>query len=590
MSSGHDTRRGLGTSARAIALAVALVLGGAIITALLPWFTGRDPALAVLRARESERAATPELLDDIRVEFDLPESPWESVTRFLSGLIHLDLGNSWVNPSDPALGAAIGGLGISASLVFTSLVVSTLIAVAVVAPRVLRAADGRPSGSAPASVLAALAAMPDFVLAVLLLWVFAIQLGWFPVGGWAGPANMVLPVTALAIAAGGLYGRVLLISADSSAGEAWVEAWRINGVPRGVIARKLMWRSFIPTLPMLSLFFAGTVTGTAAIELTFNIPGFGRTVVSAAQDQDIPVIQAAVMIALVIGAACGLLAHAVRRKLLAPLESGTGSAAAPSSASSGTGAGPGRAWLIAATVPLVLVIAGVYRDAGIVPADRLLGMSAAHPLGTDQLGRDIWARLADGSLYSIGAAVAVTAACAVIAIVLAHSGRWVEQLGDALNALPAVLIGLILAGVFGGSTWTAALAVALTGWIPLAAHGAAVADEARATGHYRYAATMGASRWHLLRRHVLPMTVPAIIRHAFGRVAHNALSLAALGYLGVGAVHDSPEWGVVLQESSKYLERAPWMVLGPTVCLISLGVVASVATDMWAVRKPKNKS
>ncbi|WP_448851056.1 ABC transporter permease subunit [Corynebacterium sp. 335C] len=573
-----------GTRIRAIvgpvAIAAGAVLAGNLLTTMLPWFTGREPALSVLRAREAQRAATPELLARIREDFDLPSTPWESLAGWVSGPLLGDFGPSWVDQGQDAMGAALGGLGISISLTFAALVVSTLIAVAVVTPRLTAAARGRRPGGAAATVLAGLSALPDFVLAVVLMWIFALKLGWFPISGWEGPLHMVLPVIALAVAAGGMYGRVLLISADAACGEAWVESWRVNGVGTGVIARHLLARAFIPTIPILALYFAGTVTATAAVEVTYNIPGFGRTVVSAAQDQDIPVIQAAVTIVLVLGAVIGLLTHFLRRRLLAPLEgdvAGLAAARAPQR-------GPSMVWAWVALVPLVLVFAGLFRDASIDPTARLADASTAHPLGTDQLGRDLWARLADGAVYSIGVAVIITAVCAVLGIVLGHMGRWVQQIGEALNAMPAILMGLILAGVFGPSTWTAAIAVILAGWIPLAAHCAAVAEEARATGHYRYAEIMGASKGHLLRRHVLPITVPATVRHAVGRIAHNALALAALGFLGVGAVHDSPEWGVVLNEATGYLTRAPWMALGPTVCLVALGVLAAVLTDRRAAK------
>ena len=153
------------------------------------------------------------------------------------------------------------------------------------------------------------------------------------------------------------------------------------------------------------------------------------------------------------------------------------------------------------------------------------------------------------------------------------------QVGDYLNALPAVLIGLVLAGVFGGSLWTAAGAVVLVGWIPLAAHAASVAAEARNTGYYQWAALSGAGLGRLVRVHLLPTVVPAVARHAASRIAHNALALAGLGFLGLGAPHDSPEWGVVLSESIRYAERAPWMMAAPTLLLILLGVAAALATD-----------
>ncbi|WP_242451389.1 ABC transporter permease subunit [Corynebacterium sp. LK10] len=157
--------------------------------------------------------------------------------------------------------------------------------------------------------------------------------------------------------------------------------------------------------------------------------------------------------------------------------------------------------------------------------------------------------------------------------------------GDAMNAVPAILLGLILAGVLGRSMLTAAIAVFLVGWIPLAAHCVEVANEAAASGHYRFAQTMGASRWHLLKLHVLPMTIPAVARHAVTRIAHNAIALAALGFLGVGAGVGSPDWGVILNESTQYLERAPWLAWGPMIGLASLGVAATIATDRFVGKR-----
>lgn len=133
--------------------------------------------------------------------------------------------------------------------------------------------------------------------------------------------------------------------------------------------------------------------------------------------------------------------------------------------------------------------------------------------------------------------------------------------------------------MFGGSQTTAAIAIMLVGWIPLASHAASVAAESRTTGYYLWAKLQGASQLRLVVWHLLPTVVPAVVRHAASRVAHNALALAGLGFLGLGAPHDSPDWGVILSESIKYAERAPWMMLSPTLLLVALGVAAALATD-----------
>lgn len=589
ISTRHQRAPRIGTIGSIAAVGLVYVLA-LVITALLPWLTGREPAYAVLRAREREREATPELLDAIRTEFGLPTTPIESLTHWFGGVVRGDFGQSWVNPGRSAMALATDGLGITVSLTAAATLLSVVIAFAIVLPRIVAAAKGKTGGRAAAQTIAALSSLPDFVVAVLLLWLFALKLHVLPVGGWASPAHMVLPTLALGLAAGGMYARVLLISADAASQEAWVEAWRINGVPYSVIVRSLAWRAFVPTISIQTLFFAGTLTATAAIEVTFNIPGFGRTVVDSALDADIPVIQSAVFVVLIIGGICGLVSQWFRTRVLKRLEGdvagvsrGLATAVNPSSRLRN------RISIVAALIPLVFVAFGVFRDAGINTDDRFAGYSTAHPLGADQLGRDIWARLADGLAYSVGVAIVVTAVCAVLGLIAGHLGVWMLQIGDVLNALPAILLGLILAAVFGPSTMTAAVAVLMVAWIPLASHCAAVVQEAKASGHYRYAQTMGASTWHLLRYHVLPWTTPAVVRHAVGRIAHNAISLAALGYLGVGASVGSPEWGVILDESTHYLEKAPWMALGPMISLVCLGVVAALVTDGSTKRKLRPK-
>ena len=568
--------------ARTPLVIVVAFFGLLILTALLPWLTGREPAYAVLRAREREREATPELIESIRQAHDLPTTPWESLAAWFSGLLRLDFGTSWVNPQQAALPAALEGVGITAALTTSALAFALVASLLCVVPHIsYRLRHDCDSNTVAAQILAAWAALPDFVVAVLLLWWFAVQWQLLPVGGWASPAHMVLPTIALGLAAAGMYGRVLLISADAALAEPWVQSWRSNGVAHPILVRHVAWRAFLPTVSQLTLFFAGIISGTAAIEVTFNIDGFGRTVVDSATSGDIPVLQAAVTFVLLLGILTGLLAHLVRARVARRL-SGTQAVAVRRRLASTRRLG--TVAVLVAAVPLLLVLAGIGRSSEINTSQRFAAPSLAHPLGADQLGRDIWARLADGFFYTIGAALLVTLACGVIALVLGHLGPWVQHLGDAMNALPSILLGLVLAGVFGRSMLTAAIAVLLVGWIPLAAHCAAVVSEVASSGHYQYAQMLGASRWHLLTHHVLPTTVPAVTRHAVGRIAHNAIALAALGFLGVGAAVGSPDWGVILNEAAGYLERAPWMALGPMVALVSLGVAATVATDRLLAR------
>jgi ABC-type dipeptide/oligopeptide/nickel transport system permease subunit len=195
-------------------------------------------------------------------------------------------------------------------------------------------------------------------------------------------------------------------------------------------------------------------------------------------------------------------------------------------------------------------------------------------LGTDALGRDLLARLGHGALRTAGVALAVTAVSAVTGLLLGSASRASAGLTEVASTLPAVLAGLLIAGVTGPSVWGAACAVCVVGWTPYAAQTAALLEQERASGHIAAAVSLGAGRGHLLRRHLLPAVGPALLRNALLRLPTTVLVLASLGFLGLGEQPPTPEWGRLLSENQPYVELAPWTVLGPAGALILLSVLA----------------
>ncbi|MBW5262828.1 ABC transporter permease subunit, partial [Streptomyces poriferorum] len=200
----------------------------------------------------------------------------------------------------------------------------------------------------------------------------------------------------------------------------------------------------------------------------------------------------------------------------------------------------------------------------------------AHPFGTDSLGRDILARLGHGAARTALTALAVSAATLLLGLALGAAGA--GALTETANALPAILTGLVVAGIAGPGPWSAAAAVTAVAWAPLAAHTAALYTQERAAPHLAAARVLGAGRLHLLRRHILPGVLPPVARHAALRIPAIALALASLGFLGLGTEPPSPEWGRMLSENLPYAERAPWSVLAPAAALAVLGALAALTT------------
>lgn len=554
-----------------------LVASSLLITALLPWLGNRDLALAVFRAREAERDPDPEILEAIQTELDLPTNPAEGVMEWLRGAITGDFGVSWVDPSRNAADVALGGFGVSFTLAALSTGTAVILSWFLVWPRLRSIVRGTATRSSDIMGMALLGTIPEFVLAVVLLVLFALRLRIFPVSGFSSYTHMVLPTLALALPSAGLLGRVLLITIDGIGREEWVRVWRRGGVSPRQLYRAISIRAAGTITPQVVLFLAGTLASTALVEQTFNIAGLGRSAVTAALDQDVPVLQVIVLTMVIVGIVAGSAAHWLRMWILGPLLKAQGNYASYSVV---TARPHGTIPFLVVCIPFLSVLLAMMLTSPTLDVEaRLQAPSAQHWLGTDQLGRDLLARLADGMVYTIGASILVTAICALLGFGAGLSGRWAARLGDTLNALPIILVGLVLAGVFGRSIMTAAIAVIVVGWIPLAAHTSTVAAEIRKSGYYTWAQLQGASRTRLVWWHLVPNVLPAVVRHAASRVAHNALALAGLGFLGLGAPHDSPEWGVVLSESIRYAERAPWMMAAPTVMLMLLGVAAALATD-----------
>lgn len=554
-----------------------LVASSLLITALLPWLGNRDLALAVFRAREAERDPDPEILEAIRTELNLPTNPAEGVMEWLRGAITGDFGVSWVDPSRNAADVALGGFGVSFTLAALSTGTAVILSWFLVWPRLRSIVRGTATRSSDIMGMALLGTIPEFVLAVVLLVLFALRLRIFPVSGFSSYTHMVLPTLALALPSAGLLGRVLLITIDGIGREEWVRVWRRGGVSPRQLYRAISIRAAGTIAPQVVLFLAGTLASTALVEQTFNIAGLGRSAVTAALDQDVPVLQVIVLTMVIVGIVAGSAAHWLRMWILGPLLKAQGNYASYSVV---TARPHGTIPFLVVCIPFLSVLLAMMLTRPTLDVEaRLQAPSAQHWLGTDQLGRDLLARLADGMVYTIGASILVTSICALLGFGAGLSGRWAARLGDTLNALPIILVGLVLAGVFGRSIMTAAIAVIVVGWIPLAAHTSTVAAEIRKSGYYTWAQLQGASRTRLVWWHLVPNVLPAVVRHAASRVAHNALALAGLGFLGLGAPHDSPEWGVVLSESIRYAERAPWMMAAPTVMLMLLGVAAALATD-----------
>jgi peptide/nickel transport system permease protein len=206
---------------------------------------------------------------------------------------------------------------------------------------------------------------------------------------------------------------------------------------------------------------------------------------------------------------------------------------------------------------------------------RLDGPSVGHPLGLDELGRDILSRVLLGARISLLVGLIVvgvsTAVGALFGSVAGYYGGRVDQvisrLMDILLAFPGLLLAIALVAVLGPSLTNVVLALTVIGWVGYARLVRGQVLRAREFEYVVAARALGAGTWRILARHVLPSTLPAVTVQSTLGMATAILSEAALSFLGLGVQPPTPSWGTMINGGRAHLLDAPHLTIFPGLCL-----------------------
>lgn len=232
---------------------------------------------------------------------------------------------------------------------------------------------------------------------------------------------------------------------------------------------------------------------------------------------------------------------------------------------------------------------------------RLQGPSMAHPLGTDQFGRDILARLLLGGRWTLGGATAVCAGVSLIGFTvgaLAASGsRQLDgilgRLIEALMALPGLVAALAFTAVFGPSFRNLLVALIATNWPWYARSYRSLILKERAAPYVEGALAVGAGQARVLVRHVLPNVIGPAVVLATANLGHVMLNLAALSFLGLGAQPPTPEWGMMINDARPFFQRHPWQMVAPGICIcltvLCINLVGDALRDLLDPRTARRR-
>ncbi|WLD96059.1 ABC transporter permease subunit [Agrobacterium leguminum] len=235
-------------------------------------------------------------------------------------------------------------------------------------------------------------------------------------------------------------------------------------------------------------------------------------------------------------------------------------------------------WVIggAAMMTLIAVTAIWGRDP--LHQDLMLALaspSLEFPLGTDHLGRDVFARLVYALPRSIGIATAAMATAAMFGtlagLIAATSNRLVDgllmRLTDLALAFPGLLLAMVLAGLMGGGTIPVLLGIALAQWPQFARMTRSIAATVLTEAHIEASRLAGLAEWRILLRQVMPRILSQTMALATLGIGGAVLTISSLGFLGLGLQPPTPEWGAMITELLPHMDMAPIQISAPCIAL-----------------------
>lgn len=227
--------------------------------------------------------------------------------------------------------------------------------------------------------------------------------------------------------------------------------------------------------------------------------------------------------------------------------------------------------LLAIFAPLVAPYDPFERDI----RNRIAAPSAAHIMGTDELGRDTFSRIVYGARISLmvgGVSVGLaTLIGAPLGLIAGYGqGRFdslIMRLMDALLSFPEIVLAIAILAILGPSAANAMIAIGIV-YIPIFARTARAPAIAESNREYVEAArASGASGMRILFRHIAPNTLSILIVRISTSLSYAILAEASLSYLGLSASPPTPTWGRMLRDGQSYMQQAPWVAIFPGIAI-----------------------
>jgi peptide/nickel transport system permease protein len=272
-----------------LASAVVVIFGVLCLVFFLIHLVPGDPVEVMLG--ESARAADREAL---RHSLGLDQPLLTQFVYYLSHVLQFDLGNS-LHSQRPIIDILLERIPATLQLALAALLVAVLIAFPLGVLAAVRKDSAWDHSAMAVSLLGV--SIPNFLMGPLLILLFAVWLGWFPVNGRNGLASLVLPAITLGTAMAAILSRMVRATLLEVLGEDYIRTARAKGLaPRAVIWHHALRNALLPVITLLGLQLGALLAGAVITEAVFSWPGIGQLIIEAIQGRDYPLVQACVLL------------------------------------------------------------------------------------------------------------------------------------------------------------------------------------------------------------------------------------------------------------------------------------------------------
>ncbi len=277
--------------ARRFAASVLILLGVTLVTFALVYLIPADPVRQI-----AGRNATPETVESIRHQLGLDRPVPVQYATYLGHLAQGDLGHSYIQKTD--VGQLImSRLPATLLLMLGAIFFELLIGIPL---GILAAARGGKLDRGIMILAFAGVSAPQFVVGLILLYIFAYLIGWFPMSGYGGIGHLVLPALTLGIGGGGWYARVLRSNLIEVMRQDYIRTARAKGLSeQSVVTIHALRNAILPTIAMIGLDIGTFMGGAVVVESVYGWPGIGQLAWQAIQRVDIPIIMGVTLVAAV---------------------------------------------------------------------------------------------------------------------------------------------------------------------------------------------------------------------------------------------------------------------------------------------------